>query len=493
MKKVLKRTTIVFTVLCMLLVATFTVAAATTDKDFVIENGVLKDYLGNEEVINIPEGVSKIAEGAFEKLDATNDLDGVTRYEFNIHNLNSDRQKLRIGGFPGKKIVLPTTVKEIEPYAFPDTVEELVLNEGLEIIHDHALRDVNDIVIELPTTVKKIGKDAFSPAVIKVVGQCKEVELMANTFEDDANLRVVELKGVKNIPDGLFASCRKLKRVSMVGEYATVTDKAFAGAKNLRQVVTSKAITGDIRANCKNLKAEDVKVTATPAAFDDFFIENKKLIEYTGNTTQVTIPKGVTTIGEYAFANNHNIQKVVMPNSVKTIEKNAFYYCERLTSVKFSTKLKTIGNNAFAYCTNIKKYNLSKSLKTIGNGAFTDNYSLTKITIPAKVKVVKKNTFRWCINLKNVKLNKKVKTIGKGAFSFTALKKINLANVTTVEKNAFQNTKLVKINLKSAKKIGKGAFTHVKTAKTIKVRKNAKIAKNAFYGVKFKKAVKYVK
>lgn len=492
MNKILRKVSIVLTVLCMLMAASLNVNAATSDEKFLIENGVLKDYLGNDEVINIPEGVTKIAKGAFDRISSANNLNGTNRYEYNIDKFNADKQKLRKNGFPGKKIVLSTTVKEIEPYAFSDNTEEIVLNEGLEVIHEYALKNINATVIKLPTTVKKIGKDVFGPTVIKVVGQCKELELTAKTFEDDVNLRVVELKGVKNVPNELFTGCGKLKRVAITGGYTSISDKAFVGAKNLRQIITSKAIDGDIMSRCKKLKTKDITITTEPKAFDDFYIVNGKLIEYTGNDIQVTIPKKVKIIGEYAFSKNYKIEKIVMTNDVKTIERYAFYYCERLTTVKFSTKLKTIGNNAFTYCTNIKKYNLPKSLKTIGAGAFKENYSLTKIDIPTNVKEIKSNTFKWCINLKKVKLNKNVRTIGKSAFSYTGLNKINLGNIKTIGKNAFFNTKLVNINLKSAKKIGKAAFAKVKTVRNIKISKKVKIAKNAFYGVKFKKVVKYV-
>lgn len=71
--------------------------------------------------------------------------------------------------FCARKIVLSSTVKELESYAIPTRTKELVLNEGLEILDDSALRDSSIKVLKLPSTLKKIG-DAFSPYVKKITG-----------------------------------------------------------------------------------------------------------------------------------------------------------------------------------------------------------------------------------------------------------------------------------------------------------------------------------
>jgi hypothetical protein len=49
--------------------------------------------------------------------------------------------------------------------------------------------------------------------------------------------------------------------------------------------------------------------------FGKFLIENKKLIEYTGNSEVVKIPKGVKVIDDIVFRDENKIRKIVMPNS----------------------------------------------------------------------------------------------------------------------------------------------------------------------------------
>ena len=70
---------------------------------------------------------------------------------------------------------------------------------------------------------------------------------------------------------------------------------------------------------CKSLKNNKITVSSEMKKFGDFFIENKKLVEYTGNSEIVKIPNGVKVIGEEAFAGEINIKKIVMPNNVLKI------------------------------------------------------------------------------------------------------------------------------------------------------------------------------
>ena len=66
---------------------------------------------------------------------------------------------------------------------------------------------------------------------------------------------------------------------------------------------------GNLKEYCKNLKNNKITVSYEMKKFGDFLIENKKLVEYTGNSEIVKIPNGVKVIGEGAFAGETNIKK----------------------------------------------------------------------------------------------------------------------------------------------------------------------------------------
>ena len=439
MKGNIKRIGLVLLTLLTLSLGTLVVNAETKDSDFVIENGVLKQYKGNDDTVYIPEGVTKIASDAFKNNEIYNDK---STYAF-----EDDNYILLTDKFCARKIVLSSTVKELESYAIPTRTKELVLNEGLEILDDSALRDSSIKVLKLPSTLKKIG-DAFSPYVKKITGNCKEVEVTDKTFISAHDLRVLELAGVKNIPKGLFSECRKITRMSLTGSYAEIKTTDLRKLKNLRAVNTSKAIQGNLKKYCKNLKNNKITVSSEMKKFGKFLIENKKLIEYTGNSEVVKIPKGVKVIDDIVFRDENKIRKIVMPNTVRTIGKEAFDSCERLTEIKFSKKLTKIGDYAFSNCARMKKYNLPKTVKSIGKCAFRWNYSLKTVNVPKKVKTIQFATFENCVNLK----------------------KVNMKSVTSIERRAFcGDKKLKKVKLNKKVKVGKKAFlfTKVKGQKTI--------------------------
>lgn len=438
MKGNIKRIGLVLLTLLTLSLGTLVVNAETKDSDFVIENGVLKQYKGNDDTVYIPEGVTKIASDAFKNNEIYNDK---RTYAF-----EDDNYILLTDKFCARKIVLSSTVKELESYAIPTRTKELVLNEGLEILDDSALRDSSIKVLKLPSTLKKIG-DAFSPYVKKITGNCKEVEVTDKTFISAHDLRVLELAGVKNIPKGLFSECRKITRMSLTGSYAEIKTTDLRKLKKLRAINTSKAIQGNLKEYCKNLKNNKITVSYEMKKFGDFFIENKKLIEYTGNSEVVKIPKGVKVIDDIVFRGENKIRKIVMPNTVRTIGKEAFDSCERLTEIKFSKKLTKIGDYAFSNCARMKKYNLPKTVKSIGKCAFRWNYSLKTVNVPKKVKTIQFATFENCVNLK----------------------KVNMKSVTSIERRAFcGDKKLKKVKLNKKVKVGKKAFlfTKVKGQKT---------------------------
>ena len=56
------------------------------------------------------------------------------------------------------------------------------------------------------------------------------------------------------------------------------------------------------------------------------------------NIKDVQILDGVTTIGNFAFAECSNLINVTIPNSVTSIGENAFEFCSRLTNVNIPTE-----------------------------------------------------------------------------------------------------------------------------------------------------------
>lgn len=101
---------------------------------------------------------------------------------------------------------------------------------------------------------------------------------------------------------------------------------------------------------------------------NEFVIENKKIIRCDSESSVITIPEEVETIGQYAFACNKYLEKVILPN-VKMIEKASFFGCENLKEVQ-ALNVSVIKESAFERSEKLETVILSNKLKKIENFAF---------------------------------------------------------------------------------------------------------------------------
>ncbi|MBQ4101241.1 MAG: leucine-rich repeat domain-containing protein, partial [Oscillospiraceae bacterium] len=82
----------------------------------------------------------------------------------------------------------------------------------------------------------------------------------------------------------------------------------------------------------------------------------------------IIIKNGISSIGNYAFANTTKLTKAVIANSVEFIGIGAFY-ATGISEINMPNSIKTISKLAFAN-SQIKKINLSKGLKYVAERVF---------------------------------------------------------------------------------------------------------------------------
>lgn len=171
------------------------------------------------------------------------------------------------------------------------------------------------------------------------------------------------------------------------------------------------------------------------------------------NLTSITIPNGVTTIGEGAFRGCKGLTSITIPDSVTTIDGNVFLGCTSLAEI-------WVGNNP-AYSSGQRgvlfnksktilyiapqtisgSYTIPDSVTTIDDEAFWGCISLTSITIPDGVTTIGKYAYRSCKGLTSITIPDSVTTIDEGAFEVcTGLTSIIIPDsVTTIGDIAFSD------------------------------------------------------
>ena len=181
--------------------------------------------------------------------------------------------------------------------------------------------------------------------------------------------------------------------------------------------------------------------------------ENGVLVKYNGSGGAVTIPDGVTAIGDDAFRECQDLTSVKIPNSVTVIGNNAFYWCSNLANVTIPNSVTKIGQSAFIFCDSLTSMTIPSSVTSIAASPFPGCTGLTTLTvaadnqyyksvdnvlfnksgdvlicyaggkegsytIPNSVKKIDHTAFYKCPGLTEVTIPDSVTEIGAGAFAY---------------------------------------------------------------------------
>ena len=125
--------------------------------------------------------------------------------------------------------------------------------------------------------------------------------------------------------------------------------------------------------------------------------------DYRSYIKYVTLPDGLTSIGNNAFVGCSRLTSITIPNSVTSIGDQAFYECESLTSVTIPNSVITsIGDWAFACCFSLTSVTIPNSVTSIGGSAFEDCSGLTSVTLGNSVTSIGNNAFGSCNKIQEV-------------------------------------------------------------------------------------------
>ena len=121
---------------------------------------------------------------------------------------------------------------------------------------------------------------------------------------------------------------------------------------------------------------------------------------------EVTLPEGLTYLGNYAFFGAAKLKSITLPGTLTTksitlpgtlttIGIGAFDGCAGLTDITIPSNVKTIKEGAFG-ATGLTSVTLSDNLETLGQGVFRGCPQLTSIHIPKSVKSMGAEMFGYC-------------------------------------------------------------------------------------------------
>ncbi|MDR2906799.1 MAG: leucine-rich repeat protein [Bacteroidales bacterium] len=329
-----------------------------------------------------------------------------------------------------QSLSLPNSLTAIPMQAFWECpLTNITIPEGVTTIGQSAFNGCANLIdITLPEGLKSIGLYAFA--------RCES--LTDITLPD----------GLTTIESQAFSDCSRLANVTLPNGSVTVGSSVFWGCTNLTNItlpngfapVNYTLLQSSSIANI-NVAADHPTLTSVDGVL--FSKDKTKLVLYPyARTGAYTIPANVTTLGEYAFYGNPNLEQITIGSAITTIEMGALAACPKLSinvdagntafalvdGVLFSKDLKTlvqypIGKEAEAYT-------VPDGVSAIADEAFNGS-AITAVTFPESLTTIGDYAFQDCNGLEDITLGSSITTLGDGAFYYCAgLTKVVCLNPT---------------------------------------------------------------
>ena len=346
--------------------------------------------------------------------------------------------------------VMPPFVAAAAPWKqYAKYIHSAVIEEGTTTVSKYAFDSLYALSsVDIPNMVTLIDSCAFQycnalenvtiPDSVETIGHYAfRMDESGEVAMNHTCLQTVTIgKGATNIGAGAFNSCDKIQNVFI----------------------------SDLTAWCNitfeiEIEMYDDDFWYYPGSSNPLYYGAKLFLDGK-EVKELTIPKEITKIKDYAFINCSSITNIILPTSLKTIGEVAFSGCGSLTSVTIPASVTSIGSYSFSRCRRLSQVTVPDSVTSFGNDVFSGCSDLKNAVIGNRVPSLP-YTFSGCSSLKTAVVGSSVSYLHNTFYNCSSLESVAVGkSVSDIYSDAFANcTSLPRLVLpESVSYIQNGAF-----------------------------------
>lgn len=448
--------------------------------------------------VTLGENVSELGYGVYAGCEGLKDIavDADNEYFLDeagvLYNKSKTKVIQALAGSDFSKFNMPSTVKEIKPYAFwgCDSMRFVELSGSLTTIPGYAFSNCKGLEeIRIPNSVTSIGSRAFADCINlkQAVVPASVTTIQSTAFDGCPKLTIVAEEGSYAEE---FDKNREKSDVA-IAEYQDTEEKDNTEEQSSAEEKRNTEVSGNSIHTSEDTSIQEMGSTSVVGGRAVVFIDNRNQSVY-GNAFVQTDNSSSNTPGD-AFPESQatavisdGAEAPVTEEAEKggsfpkytvvgdKIAAQAYYRDETMQSYDFPPEIHSIGDFAFAR-TGLTDLVVPEGVTSIGYGAFYHCDGLKNVTLPSSLTDLEPYAFEktaWLENWKNGGSVEDFKIVGDGiliAYKGTEGKITVPEGVKQIAAGVFRNHKgITDVSLpNSLHMIGEEAFAGCSNLKSV--------------------------